>query len=227
MRQLEKALGHAFKNKRLLQEALTHSTYAYEHREEAPASNERLEFLGDAVLDLAVSDALFRLIEPLAEGAMTKTRALVVCENSLAMLARRLEVGKLLFLGRGEAATGGSDKASNLSNAMEALFGAVYLDAGFDKARAVILTLFDQSIREALAGAIVYDYKSQLLEYYQSLPAGGQLKFQIVEESGPDHERVFTAAILIDDQIISQGSGSTKKEAEQQAARSALKTFMV
>lgn len=221
-RKLEQRLGHEFKNQALLLEALTHSTYAYEHRSEQLVSNERLEFLGDAVLDLAVGDRLFRDRAQYAEGFMTKTRALLVCENTLAKLARRLEVGGLLFVGKGEETTGGRDKSSNLANAMEALFGAVYLDAGFDKIRQVILNLLEQPVQEALSGSVIHDYKSRLLELIQGTHNGSTVQFNILQESGPVHERVFTAGVLLDDTLIASGSGNTKKEAEQQAARSAL-----
>lgn len=222
---LEISLGHIFNNKDYLIEALTHSTFAYEHRFEGKVSNERLEFLGDAVLDLAVSTALFDLPEMHHEGFMSKTRALIVCENTLAQLARQLGLGDVLLLGRGEAATGGSAKPSNLSNAVEALFGAIFLDAGFDKARTVILNLLAGPINEALAGSIVFDYKSRLLEYIQSMSGHSQLRFIILDEQGPVHERIFTAGVLQEDRLIGRGSGNSKKEAEQQAARDALTYF--
>ncbi len=221
-RQLENRLGHVFHDQALLREALTHSTYAYEHRPDELTSNERLEFLGDAVLDLAVGDRLFADPAGYAEGYMTKIRAMVVCENTLASLARRLGIGELLSLGRGEEATGGREKNSNLANAMEALFGAIYLDAGFDKIRRVILQLLDRPIQEALAGSIIHDYKSRLLEWAQGMRSGSSVRFRILDEQGPDHDRHFTAGVFLDDQLIASGSGNSKKEAEQQAARLAL-----
>ena len=223
--QLEADMGHTFKKAELLIEALTHSTYAYEHRYEGVISNERLEFLGDAVLDLAIGDELFRLDEKYDEGFMSKTRALVVCESTLAHLARQLGVGNILSLGKGEAATGGMTKPSNLSNAMEALFGAIYLDAGFEKARSVILNLLAGPLQEALAGSIVFDYKSKLLEYAQSMNSIGQLRFIILDEQGPVHEKQFTAGVILNERLIGRGIGSSKKEAEQQAAKAALDYF--
>jgi len=220
--QLEADMGHVFVNQDLLIEALTHSTYAYEHRYEGIISNERLEFLGDAVLDLAIGDALFSLPEKYDEGFMSKTRALVVCESTLANLARQLGIGVMLSLGKGEAATGGTSKPSNLSNAIEALFGAIYLDAGFEKARSVILNLLAEPLHEAQAGSIIFDYKSILLEYAQSMNNIGSLRFIILDEQGPVHEKQFTAGVLQNDQLIGQGVGSSKKEAEQQAAKVAL-----
>lgn len=223
--QLETAIGHTFKNQELLTEALTHSTFAYEHRYEGVISNERLEYLGDAVLDLAIGDALFSQPACYDEGFMSKTRALVVCESTLAQLARQLEIGELLSLGKGEAATGGKVKPSNLSNAIEALFGAIYLDAGYEKARIVILNLLADSLQEALTGTIVFDYKSKLLEYAQSQNNIGPLRFVILDEQGPVHEKQFTAGVVQNDRIIGRGTGNSKKEAEQQAAKAALDYF--
>jgi ribonuclease-3 len=153
---------------------------------------------------------------------MTKTRALVVRETTLALLAKDLGTGDLLLLGKGEEATGGRDKPSNLANAVEAIFGAIYLDAGFEKACQVIRTLLEEPLRLALAGDLVYDYKSRLLELVQATRGGSTLRFQILDESGPVHERLFTAGVLVDEQLVSTGTGCSKKEAEQQAAREAL-----
>lgn len=220
--QLQQAIGYHFKAVDYLQEALTHSTYAYEHRHENLANNERLEFLGDAVLDLAISDFLFRKPEQHDEGFMTKTRALLVCENCLAMQAGRLHLGDLLLLGRGEESTGGRGKPSNLANAMEALLGAIYLDGGFEQVREIIARLFTPSLKQAVAGKIIHDYKSRLLEMVQATRGGSQVRFVILDEQGPVHAREFTAGVEVDDQLIAQGSGSSKKEAEQQAAAAAI-----
>ncbi len=222
MQDLEQALGHSFSNQQLLSRALTHSTYAYEHRQRYLVNNERLEFLGDAVLDLAISDALFQQKDQFDEGFMTKTRALLVREETLAQLARDLYVGELLLLGKGESATGGRSKPSNLANAMEAIFGAIYLDAGFAKACQVIRLLLEEPFRLALAGDLVYDYKSRLLELVQATRGGSSMHFQILAETGPVHERTFTAGVLVDEQLVATAKGSSKKEAEQNAARLAL-----
>lgn len=223
--QLQTRLGHIFNDSSLLLKAMTHSTYAYEHRHEDMPSNERLEFLGDAVLDLAVSDALFRMKSGLDEGVMSKSRSLVVCENTLAQLASKLGIGKLLRLGKGEESTSGRDKPSNLSNAMEAVFGAVYLDAGFDKALTVIQTLFSHEIEESASGSLVHDYKSRLLELSQARPDLGKIRFTIISEDGPVHDRIFTAGVLQGDQMIGKGTGSSKKEAEQMGAREAISHY--
>jgi len=216
------AIGHDFRQQDLLVQAITHSTYAYEHRAEKIVDNERLEFLGDAVLDLVVSDFLFREGAAFSEGVMTKTRALIVCENTLALVARNLGLGQILLLGKGELSTGGGEKSSNLANAMEAVFGAVYLDAGYNKARSIILRLLDEFIQQAMTGAMVYDYKSRLLEMVQGTRGNSTLRFAIINEEGPVHERIFTAAVIVDDIQIAIGSGSSKKDAEQKAAREAL-----
>lgn len=222
MASLEKQIGHVFRNRFYLTQALTHSTYAYEHRHEQIQDNERLEFLGDAVLDLVISDTLFRQADGFAEGYMTKTRALVVCENTLAQIAVEINIGDILKMGRGELATGGREKPSNLANAVEAVFGAVYLDAGYDKVRQIILTLLDKPIQLALSGNLVYDFKSRLLELVQSTRGNSTLRFQILSETGPVHDPVFISGVLVDEQLIATGSGSSKKESEQQAAREAL-----
>ena len=221
-KQLEADLGHSFKNHGLLLEALTHSTYAYEHRQNKMRNNERLEFLGDAVLDLAVSDILYKAKNAYDEGFMTKARSLIVCEGSLADLAKSLHIGEMLLLGKGEDATGGRMKPSNLSNAMEAILGALYLDAGFDQVKAAIARLFEKSLKLAVNGQIVHDYKSRLLEMVQATRGGSSIKFVILKEEGPVHAREFTAGIQLDDELIAEGKGSSKKEAEQQAAGQAI-----
>ena len=222
MTRLEKQIGHVFTNRLYLVQALTHSTHAYEHRQDHLEDNERLEFLGDAVLDLVISDALFRQSQNYDEGYMTKTRALVVCENTLAQIAVEINLGDALKMGRGELATGGREKPSSLANAIEAIFGAIYLDAGYDKVRQIILNLLETPIHLALSGNLVYDFKSRLLELVQSTRGSSILRFQILSERGPVHDPIFIAGVLVDEQLIATGSGSSKKEAEQQAAREAL-----
>ena len=204
MASLEKQIGHVFRNQFYLTQALTHSTYAYEHRHEQIQDNERLEFLGDAVLDLVISDTLFRQADGFAEGYMTKTRALVVCENTLAQIAVEINIGDVLKMGRGELATGGREKPSNLANAVEAVFGAIYLDAGYDKVRQIILKLLDKPIQLALSGNLVYDFKSRLLELVQSTRGNSTLRFQILSETGPVHDPVFISGVLVDEQLIAK-----------------------
>ncbi len=226
MKELENKLGYQFQEQSLLLEALTHSTYAYETQDSQITDNERLEFLGDAVLDLVISDKLFHLERPQSEGWMSKTRALVVCENTLADLGQQLEIGQLLLLGKGEDLTGGREKASNISNAVEAVFGAIYLDGGYTPARKTILDGLDKFIEQAIAGNLIFDYKSRLLELAQSRQDLDGIRFEIVDEAGPVHLRTFTAAVMIHGAEISRGKGSSKKEAEQSAAKQAYKKLI-
>lgn len=220
---LMEKIGYRFKRESLLLEALTHSTYAYETRQKSATDNERLEFLGDAVLDLIISDLLFLDPAQFAEGYMTKTRSLVVCEATLAEVARSLDLGSYLRLGRGEDATGGRCKPSNLANAVESIIGAAYLDGGLDTAVRLVRHLLEPHLRQALSGSIVYDYKSRLIEMVQSSHTNSNLRFTILHEEGPVHERVFTAGVLFNDQLIGEGVGGSKKEAEQKAAQAALR----
>lgn len=218
---LYQKFGIRFQNPEILERALTHSTFAYEHGL-AQGDNERLEFLGDAVLQLSVSELLYQLSKPLAEGQMTKIRALLVCENTLASIAEALELGQLLRLGHGEEKTGGRSKASNLADACEAFFAALYLDQGFLTAKTIIQGLVEPYLQQALTGHLVYDYKSRLLEYAQAHKDEGEWRFQIVDEQGPVHQRLFTAAVLQNGQELARATGHSKKEAEQAAAHLVL-----
>lgn len=210
------------KNIALLQEALTHSSWAYEQFAQGAADNERLEYLGDAVLQLSVSTALYHIEPPLPEGQMSKLRALLVCETTLARLARKLSLGDYLLLGHGEDMSGGREKDSNLSNSMEAIIAAIYLDSGFETAKAWILDLLEDDLQKALSGKLCYDYKSSLLEWGQAQPTHADIHFYIVHEEGPVHQRIFTSEVRLDGRAIASGRGSSKKEAEQAAAREAL-----
>lgn len=220
--ELERQLHYVFNEKELLQRALTHSTYAYENAH-VDCDNERLEFLGDAVLQLIISEALFLMQDRHPEGDMTKMRSLVVCEQTLADIAKSISLGQHLLLGRGELGTGGRRKPSNTANAMEAVIGAIYLDGGLEAAKSVVTILFTPYLEMAVAGDLVYDYKSRLLELVQSTRGTSQMHFEIVSEEGPVHERIFTAVVIVDETVVAEGIGSSKKEAEQHAAREALK----
>ncbi|MFV0260705.1 MAG: ribonuclease III [Acidimicrobiales bacterium] len=210
-------LGHPFDDPTRLQLALTHRSFCAEHPDNQP--NERLEFLGDSVLGLVVTDHIYRTYPDLPEGQLAKLRASVVNTATLAELGRRLEVGALLRLGKGEDQSGGRDKESILADAMEAIFGAVYVDGGFERARAVILTLTDDAIREAAEQPGRKDYKTQLQELTARLALGTPV-YQI-DGSGPDHDKRFTAVTIIDGVPRGHGAGTSKKRAEQVAARSA------
>ena len=225
--ELEERIGYFFKNRELLVKALTHSSFAYERRDTGAVheDNERLEFLGDGLLDFVVGEFLFRRVTDRDEGYLSKTRALVVCEGTLAEASADIALGPLLRFGRGEELTGGRQKFSNLANAMEALFAAVFLDGGFDAARAVILDVLSTYAEQALRGELVFDYKSKVLELAQTKGQTCKVQFVIVEESGPVHERVYTAEILADGAAVARGTGQSKKMAEQAAAKAAYPFF--
>ncbi|NLJ70148.1 MAG: ribonuclease III [Clostridiaceae bacterium] len=211
-----------FNNEELIKSALTHSTYAYENSEEVKYDNERLEYLGDAVLQLVISEALFHLKPALDEGLMTKYRALIVCEDTLTQVAEDIDLGKYLYLGKGEEMTGGREKASNLSNALEATFGAIYLDQGFAYVQRKIIELLQKYIDLAVSGKLIYDFKSSLLEMVQATRGSSTMNFEIIAEEGPVHDRTYTAAVNVDEHKVAVGQGSSKKLAEQAAAKQAL-----
>ncbi|MBS4008149.1 MAG: ribonuclease III [Clostridium sp.] len=202
------------------QQALTHSSYAHEHNLGSNAHNERLEFLGDAVLELAISEVLYQRFPDFPEGKLTRFRAGLVCEESLSLLANQLCLGSCLRLGKGEAASGGRQRPSLLADAFEALLGAVYLDLGFDAVRKVVEKQF-ASLLEGLAnGCLRHDYKTLMQEYSQAAFATTP-DYQIVSEQGPDHSKIFVAQLILHGKVLGEGSGRSKKEAEQEAARQA------
>ena len=205
-----------------LQLALTHSSWSYEHTQSAAKCNERLEFLGDSVLQLMITGELFLLNDKLAEGKMSKIRSLLVCEETLASLARKVNLGAYLRLGHGEDLTGGREKNSNLSDAFEAVIGAMYLDKGFSSVYSWLKGLIDPYLELALSGKLIYDYKSVLLEHLQAVLPSARTQFKIIDECGPVHDRIFTAAFSLNDKELTQGSGKSKKEAEQVASAKAL-----
>ncbi|MDX1689530.1 MAG: ribonuclease III [Acidimicrobiia bacterium] len=213
---LEAALGHVFADPALLHRALVHRSHTAEHPDEE--SNERFEFLGDAVLGLVVADALLTGWD-LPEGQMAKVRAAVVNEGSLAAVAASIGLGGALLLGRGEEATGGREKPSILADAMEALLGAVFLDAGLDTARRIILDHWGGLIGERAAAPGRRDYKTRLQEV---LARRNMVPEYVVEGDGPDHARTFEAAVVADGRVLGRGSGTSKKRAQQAAARQAL-----
>ncbi len=203
----------------LYEQALTHSSYAHEKNKAFP-HNERLEFLGDAVLELIISDYLFRKYKHLPEGELTRLRAYLVCEDSLTQLAVKLEVGKYLYLGKGEASYGGAQKPSILSDAVESIIAALYLDLGFSKCYKYVVKLFSPIFKTLEEGKLQKDFKSMLQEFAQSR-FGITPVYRILEEKGPDHEKEFIAQVLIDERVVECGEGRSKREAEQEAARRA------
>ena len=221
MQELEKKLGYTFRNPALLGEALSHSSYANEHRGAKLSSNERLEFLGDSVLGFVAAEYLFAGHPDLPEGDLTRIRAALVCEQSLYEVASKLELGRYLKLGRGEEAGGGRQRTSILADATEAVFAAVYLDGGIQAASALIHRVLLNAERESAVEERRRDYKTALQELVQR-QADQILSYRMVGEHGPDHAKVFSAEVLLNGKSIGSGSGHSKKEAEQSAARSAL-----
>jgi ribonuclease-3 len=218
---LEATLGHTFENRQLLLDALTHSSYAYEFAGPDVVPNERLEFLGDAALALVSADMLYRLYPNSPEGDLTHLRAALVRASTLAILARRMKLGPLLRLGRGEDATGGRDRDLLIASAFEAVLGALYLDAGLEVARAWLEPLLREEAYRAVAQQRVKDAKSQLQELAQARLSITP-HYEVVSEEGPAHERRFTVHALLGDLVIGVGQGRAKREAEQAAAAAAL-----
>lgn len=214
-------LGIVWRDGELFGQSLTHSSFTYESRQNGINNNQRLEFLGDAVLELTVSDFLYRNNPDLDEGDLTKLRAAVVCEPSLARVAMELKLGDCLYMGKGEERSGGRDRPSILADAFEALLGAVYLDQGLAVASNVAIELLLPVIKDVLEGRLERDYKTELQEIVQRR-GDGQIQYQILKEEGPDHDKVFTAGVLLKGELAGQGTGRSKKDAEQQAAKSAL-----
>jgi ribonuclease III len=220
LRGVAAALGHAFSSLHMLRDAVTHRSFANEHPEQAPADNERLEFLGDAVVDLVVSTLLWEQFPDATEGELTRRRADVVCETGLADVAREVGVGGVLRLGRGEEKSGGRDKPRLLACALEAVMAAVYLDGGPPAAMAVGHRLFRSRIAETVPGAS--DFKSRIQELAQARGFGTPT-YELRGAEGPDHERLFHVVILVAGEEVARGSGRSKVEAEQAAADAALR----
>lgn len=216
---LEAAIGHPFARASLLEAALTHRSYLNEHAGEGRDHNERLEFLGDAVLDLCVSALLMARFPGYTEGELTVTRASLVSEGSLAEIGGTLALGDWLFLGRGEESSGGRRKPSLLANALEAVIGAVFLDAGYAAAEGLVARLFSGAI-EAVADRRT-DWKTRVQERVQAQRKETP-RYVVVAESGPDHDKRFRVALTLGGQPFAEGEGRTKKEAEQAAAQAAL-----
>ena len=221
METLEERLGYTFQNKALLKGAMYHSSYANEHRGSDIQSNERLEFLGDAVLGLVVGEHLFRTHPDAPEGDLTRMRAALVCEESLHEVAQSLGLGQYLKLGRGEESGGGRRRPSILADATESVFAAVYLDGGMEAARSLIHRVLLDENREEAVERRRKDYKTVLQEMVQR-KSNQVLRYELVGSAGPDHAKVFSACVKLNGQVIGLGTGHSKKEAEQAAARTAL-----
>ena len=218
---LEKKLGYTFRDPSLLRAALYHSSYANEHRAAGIRSNERLEFLGDAVLGFVTAEYLYAKHPDLPEGDLTRRRAALVCEESLHEVAQALDLGSCLQLGRGEEQGGGRYRPSILADATESVFAAVYLDGGMDAARDLIHRVLLDKEREEQVEERRRDYKTLLQEHIQR-KAGQELTYCMVREEGPDHAKTFVTEVRLNGAAIGEGSGHSKKESEQMAAKSAL-----
>ena len=220
MESLESIIGHSFREPRLLAEALTHGSVSYESQRSG-IDNQRLEFLGDAVLQLALSHELFVQLPEADEGRLTKTRAHVVSTKSLAALSRRMGLGQFLVMGRGEEANGGRDRDSSLADALEAVIGAIYLDAGLEAAMQFIQRILGDDLEIVLRGPGESNPKGDLQEKLQAVNAEAPV-YRIVSQSGPDHAKLFDAVVTWQGNELGRGSGKSKKEAEVRAAEAAL-----
>lgn len=218
---LENKLGYSFVNRDLLDEALTHKSYYHEHRTKTPYCNERLEFLGDSVIGLIVVEYLFLMKARYEESILAKMKSYLVCESVLADIAVSISLGRYILLGKGEDSTGGRIKKSILSDTFEAVIGAVYLDAGFEKTREIVLSFFRERIKKVAEDGEMYDYKTELQERTQ-LVYGALPEYRVIKEQGMEHKRVFTVAVSLDGRELGVASGKKKKEAEALAAKEAL-----
>lgn len=223
MTALEERLGYSFRNRALLETALTHSSYANENRASGIVCNERLEFLGDSVLGVTVADFLYRHFPDMPEGRMTRLRAELVCEQSLHRVALELHLGDYLRLGKGEEHNGGRKRVSILSDAVEAVIAAMYLDAGMETAAGFIHRCLLDDVR-AIETPTFTDYKTSLQELVQR-HSGQVLSYELVGEEGPDHAKTFRVQVCLNGDPIGRGTGRTKKEAEQAAAANALEAL--
>lgn len=219
MKLLQQKIGYTFKDESLLSEALTHSSYSNENKGRINC-NERLEFLGDSVLSLIVTNYIFLNFSQLPEGDLTQLRASLVCEKALYKFAKIINLGEFIKLSRGEKNGGGADRPSILSDAFEALIAAIFLDGGYECARDFVMDFITPEIRN-LRKKPIKDYKTTLQEIVQKNP-GEKLEYRLISESGPDHNKHFVAEVLLNSNSIGKGGGRSKKEAEQQAAREAL-----
>jgi ribonuclease-3 len=219
---LESSLDYSFKKKALLKEALTHKSFAHEHLKDHPPFNERMEFLGDAVLELIISEYLFSSYPEFTEADLSRIKAYVVQESTLAKTARGLNIGNYLRLGKGEEMTGGREKPSLLANAFEAILAAIYLDGGYRKARKFALKYLMKEIDELASNNFIFDFKTKLQEISQArfnvLP-----NYVIYKEEGPEHRKTFEVKVFIKDKFFGAGRGKTKKAAAQRAAEEGLK----
>jgi ribonuclease-3 len=222
LNEFEEIIGYSFKDIEILEKSLTHSSYSNEDKSYSKVNNERLEFLGDAVLSITVSRFIFDKFPEYPEGDLTKLRSQVVCEDTLSLVATNLQVGRFLLLGKGEEASGGRERKSILADAVEAIIAAIYIDGGYRKAEEFVLVNLTKYIQLAVKGKIVTDFKSYLQEYYQSKSQSCKIRYVVTKEEGPDHEKMFHVNVLVNKTVVGKGNGKSKKLAEQDAAKNAL-----
>ena len=222
MKTIEEKIGYSFQNGKLLETALTHSSYARERN--CGEWNERMEFLGDAMLDAIVGEELYRAFPGREEGFLSRTRSGLVCEKFLFEVALRIGLGEHMKLGAGEEKSGGRQRPSILADGVEALIGAVFLDGGYEEARRVVLGLLEEGLSEVKEGrTLITDYKTALQELLQSEGASAaDIQYVDAGETGPDHDKVFTVRLMINGRQEAEGKGKSKKQAQQEAARDAL-----
>lgn len=217
----ERVIDYKFNNIELLQTALTHSSCSSDMKNKEIANNERLEFLGDAFLDAVISEYLYNQQKAKGEGILSKTRASIVCEKSLAEIGRKLEIGQYIKMGRGEELSGGRNRDSIVADAVEALIGAIYLDRGYAAAKGFVLSYFENTITQAMNGNIHKDYKTKLQEKLQ-IKGDIEIEYTLEKEEGLAHDKTFYITLMAKGIEIGKGMGKNKKEAEQAAARDAL-----
>lgn len=221
IRQLEEKISYVFSDRDLLKNAVTHSSYIKEHSREN-RSNERLEFLGDAFFDAIIGEELYKIFPQKEEGFLSRVRASLVCEKSLAKAARKLELGKYILMGNGEEKSGGRDRESILADTMEAVIGAVYLDGGFEAVKTSVLDIFREAIEDAVNGKfIITDYKTALQEKLQH-DGITDIRYVLIKETGPDHDKTFKVQLEVNGRPETTGEGKSKKQAEQNAAEAMI-----
>lgn len=218
IKELSHKLNYHFNDKKLIVTALTHSSYVNENKLKYSDNNERLEYLGDAVLDAVISEYLYRKNKDVEEGVLTKERASIVCEASLSLCGQKLNLGKYLILGKGEEHNGGRNRNSMIADAVEAIIGAIYIDGGWEAAKKTALYILDDVIRKASVGLLNRDFKSLVQEKFQA-KGDTVIKYVVAKEEGPDHNKTFYIDLIVNGKRMSSGVGKSKKEAEQQAAQ--------
>lgn len=219
--ELQNKIGYNFNDIELLKIALTHTSYANEHKKKMIKHNERLEFLGDSVLSLIITTYLFKNLSSIPEGELSRIRSTIVCENSLKMSGDEFNLSQYIYMGKGEEQTGGRGRSSIVSDAMEALIASIYLDSGYENAEIFVLRQMEDIIQKAIQGKLFKDYKTQYQEVIQK-KSNAKIEYIVVSEEGPDHQKIFTVSLHLNDERISTGKGRSKKVAEQKAAEIAL-----